>query len=231
MIFVYFSWLLAGVLTLGMNVAVRGQVPSARSQGSWPPAEIAASAAKEVLPAETSAPAGETNELDRLVNEALRYLAQGQVKTAVPLFKQILRQDKRHRRALFGLGTCFVELRKYRDAEIVFKRMLEEYPDAFEALNNLAWMYATASDPAIRDGNKAVAYAQQAVLLSPNTLEIWNTLSEAYYVSGQYEKAQRAAEEAVRLSLASGAPKRIVENYRWQAEKCARAAQAMSLVE
>lgn len=231
MIRIFSPWLVAGVLTLGMNVAVRGQVSSAASQGIRPPAEIAASAAKEVLPAETSAPAGETNELDRLANEGLQYVAQGQIEPAVPLFKQILRQNNRHRRALFGLGTCFVELRKYRDAEIVFKRMLEEYPDAFEALNNLAWMYATASDPAVRDGNKAVAYAQQAVLLSPNTLEIWNTLSEAYYVAGQYEKAQRAAEEAVRLSLENQAPQRVVENYRRQAEKCARAAQAMSLVE
>lgn len=202
-----------------------------RDKGLRPPAEVAASVGPWVAPTQSVLKAEGTNDLDRAANEAMSKLASGLVQEAVPLFKAILKADPNHRKALFGLGTCYVELRQYREAQIVFEKMLSVYPDAFEGLNNLAWMYATAANPAFRDGKKAVVYAQQAVLLAPTSFELWNTLSEAYYVIGDYEKAQRAASEAVKLSVENKAPDRVVREYQRQLDKCRQAAEAMTLIE
>ncbi len=194
---------------------------------SGAPAEIQRVVANEAVPSA----AASTNELDNLVSQGMFFLASGRGEDAVALFKQVLQKDKSHRQALFGLGTSLVELRRYREAVIVFERMLSLYPDAFEAMNNLAWMYATANVPAYRDGKKAVEYAQQAVLLAPASFEIWNTLSEAYFVAGEYEKARRASAEAVRLSREKNASARVIKEYERQFDKCKRASEAMSLVE
>lgn len=217
-----------GLTTLGCGIAC-GQVSRAAAGVSTarPPADVHAAVGAVATPPKPQS----TNALEDAVNEAMALLARGQVKEAVPLFKQVLKEDKNHRRALFGLGTCYVELRQYREARIVLERMIELYPDAFEAMNNLGWMYATSSDPAYRDGRKAVEYAQKAILLAPKSFEIWNTLSESYFIAGEYEKAQRAAAEAVRLSKENQAPERVVREYERQFEKCRRAADAMSLIE
>ena len=225
-----FIWMLA-MATWVVSVVATAQGPSIPASPTAttakPPAEVQASVGALAAASKSET----TNALDVLANEAMAMLTRGQSKEAVALFKQVLREDKNHRRALFGLGTCYVELRQYREAKVVLERMREIYPDAFEALNNLAWMYATSSDPAYRDGRKAIEYAQQAVLLAPNVVEIWNTLSEAYFVAGDYEKGLRAATEAVRLSKDINAPPNVVQSYEQQMEKCRRAVEAMSLVE
>lgn len=226
-------WFFGAGLIVGLTALVpgiaygRGNHAVSGMATTKPPADVQATVGAVAMPPKPQS----TNVLEDAVNEGLALLGRGQVKEAVPLFKQVLREDKNNRRALFGLGTCYVELRQYREARLVLERMIELYPDAFEAMNNLAWMYATASDPVYRDGRKAVKYAQQAVLLSPKSFEIWNTLSESYFVAGEYEKAQRAAAEALRLSQENQAPERVVREYERQFEKCRRAADAMSLIE
>ena len=66
---------------------------------------------------------------------------------------------------------------------------------------------------------------------NPVDYHVWSTLAEAYYMSTQYDKALRAASEAMRLAQQRGASAADVGEYRAQVDKCTKAAAAMSIIE
>jgi tetratricopeptide (TPR) repeat protein len=67
--------------------------------------------------------------------------------------------------------------------------------------NNLAWLLATSSDASIRDGNRALELANEAVRLShgkdPNCLR---TLAAACAESGRFGEAEETARRALRAA-------------------------------
>ena len=70
------------------------------------------------------------------------------------------------------------------------------------AMNNLAWAYATSSDPAIHNPDAALKYASQAVAAEkehPNG-SFLDTLAEAQYVNGLYQDAIQTELEAIKLA-------------------------------
>jgi len=75
----------------------------------------------------------------------------------------------------------------------------QKYPDA---LNDLAWTYATSSDPSVRNTAAALDLARQAVELGkdhPNPSHL-DTLAEALYVNGQYRDAVETEQKAIALA-------------------------------
>ena len=74
--------------------------------------------------------------------------------------------------------------------------------DGVEALNSVAWAYATSSDPAIRNPVAALECAWKANSLEKdhpdaNHLDI---LAEAYYINEQHEDAAKTEMQAVELA-------------------------------
>ena len=69
-------------------------------------------------------------------------------------------------------------------------------PTHEQVRNTLAWIHATASDPAFRDGVKAVAHATTVIKINPHPL-YRDTLSAAYAEAGQFDKAVAESERAV----------------------------------
>ena len=70
------------------------------------------------------------------------------------------------------------------------------------AMNNLAWAYATSSDPAIHNPDAALKYATQAVAAEkdhPNP-GFLDTLAEAHYASGHYQEAVETELQAINLA-------------------------------
>ena len=60
------------------------------------------------------------------------------------------------------------------------------------ARNNLAWLLATSSDASIRDGNRAIELAKQAVQLSGGKdADYLRTLAAAYAETGRFAEAAR----------------------------------------
>jgi membrane associated rhomboid family serine protease/TPR repeat protein len=89
------------------------------------------------------------------------------------------------------------------------------------AQNNLAWAYATSSDPAIRNPVAALELAQKAVNSEkdhpdPNHLD---TLAEAYYVNQKYEEAVETEQQAIALMSAAPAPEEDVSAFQKSLEK------------
>ncbi len=168
---------------------------------------------------------------DGQVQEATKMIQGGQAEEAIQSLLDVLAHEPKHRQARFQLGTAYIQMDRYRDAVDMLEPMTKEFPDDYYLKNNLSWLYATARDLSIRDGAKAVRLAQDALFIAPGDFHVWSTLSEAYYIAGQYSKAQRAAEEALRLATQSGVKGRGLDEYRQQVTKSQNAAEAGSVME
>jgi protein O-mannosyl-transferase len=114
-----------------------------------------------------------------------------------------LRPDWAEGRYRYGLAFVAVGERKLGVAQ--YQEALRLQPDWVEVMNNLAWVLATAPEPAVRDGGEAVRLAERACELTGRTnWTQWDTLAAAYAQAARYPEAVRAAEEAVALAEATG---------------------------
>jgi predicted Zn-dependent protease len=91
----------------------------------------------------------------------------------------------------------YQEQKKYGQAEEAYKKVLRLDPRNALVLNNLAWMYATSSDPGFFKPEEALALSQVAAALKPDPV-IWDTLAEAYLVNDRPDLSLRITEEILK---------------------------------
>ncbi len=169
--------------------------------------------------------------VEPVLEEAFFQARLGNHERAVQLFQQVLQAVPNHRRALFGLGTSYIALHKYSEATNVLWRSVQLDRNDYYALNNLAWIFAAAQDVRFRDGKRAIELARETLLHAPTDYRVWSTLAEAYYIAGEYTRARRAAEEALRIAQQLNLPTNVVREYQQQVQRCRAAEQAMSILE
>ena len=123
----------------------------------------------------------------------------GETETALPLFEKSL--DLKPDPAIrFELANALRQARRYEDAITQYRAVLEKVPSP-TVLNNLAWLLATASDDAVRDGQEAVRLAEQACqATSRKAPRILGTLAAAYAEQGDFTRAIELAKEAIEKS-------------------------------
>lgn len=194
-------------------------------------APAAAAAATNAPAASNTVKSAAQDEITELLDKAYKRIDYGAIQDAMVIFDDVLKRDPKNKRARFGLGTVYIQMQKYREALAVLEPLAKEYPGDYFLKNNIAWLYATAKEVSIRNGAKAIEYAQEALLIAPGDYHVWSTLSEGYYITGQYEKALRAAEEALKLCLDSPTGADGANEYRRQVEKNRKAVQVMSVLE
>jgi Zn-dependent protease with chaperone function len=83
-----------------------------------------------------------------------------------------------------------------RQAARAYEKALTLAPDNAEVMNNLAWVLLTAEDDKVRDPDRALVLAHEAVRIKPKGY-IFDTLALAYWENGFTESAIRAEKEAV----------------------------------
>ena len=81
-------------------------------------------------------------------------------------------------------------------AEIWYRRALELNPEESRTLNNLAWLLTETHNDDQKRLKESMELAQKA-LEGKKTAFIWDTLAEAYFRNGLYEKAADAAHNAL----------------------------------
>ncbi len=187
----------------------------------------------EVTNAATSALSGglqidsrtDQERIDFLLQVASVYFDEEDYTSAIGVYERILEIDPLNKNARFIIAHVYISAKQYAKAETSLKKLIAEYPDDFQLKNNLAWLYSTAEDPSFRDGEAAIKLAQEAMAIAPNDHHVWSTLSEAYYVTGQYEKALRAIEQMARIATryGQGITEEMVDEYTEQIQKCQRA--------
>lgn len=164
------------------------------------------------------------------LSTARQHLQAGQRVEALSILREVLRRDVHHATALTMVATTLADMGRHRDAVRLLKQLAQDYRQDYVVLNNLAWVLATAADPALRDPAEAVDLARQALLLAPENYSVWSTMAEAYYRNGRYDLALRAAQQALLLAQAQQADGSRLANYAEQLEKSRQAVEAFTLV-
>jgi len=103
------------------------------------------------------------------------------------------------------LAIALDEKGQWAEAIQHYEKALEISPQSVSALNNLAWLLAAGSDASLRNGAKAIQFAQQADQLSRGTnVVVLRTLAAAYAEAGQFGKAIETAQAAIQLGQSQG---------------------------
>jgi eukaryotic-like serine/threonine-protein kinase len=123
-------------------------------------------------------------------------------------------------RAMARLADSYDEAGRSPEALKMFEEVLAlrrkvlgpKHPDTLETLNTIAWTWAASNEAEIRNGTRAVNYAEQAVAATHRTNAAFlNTLAAAYAETQQFDKAVAAQQEAIGL-LKSQAEKKDYES-------------------
>jgi Zn-dependent protease with chaperone function len=97
------------------------------------------------------------------------------------------------------LASIHYQNRAYGQAIKAYEKSIELAPRNAEALNNLAWIYATCEEIEYRNPAKALVYAQQAATLKP-VPHILDTLAESYYVNTLRQEAIKTIRQALAMN-------------------------------
>jgi len=98
------------------------------------------------------------------------------------------------------LAIALDEKGQWAEAIQHYERALKISPQSISALNNLAWLLAAGSNASLRNGARAIQFAQQADQLSGGTnVLVLRTLAAAYAEAGQFGKAIETAHAAMQL--------------------------------
>jgi tetratricopeptide (TPR) repeat protein len=129
----------------------------------------------------------------------------GRPDSAYPLFVKSVEQVTNNANAHLHLAMAFERRNEIEKALSHYHTALALDPTLVAALNNMAWLKATHSDPSVRSGSEAVELAQRACKLTNFTEPMFlGTLAAAYAESGQFAEAISTAEKARTLALSKG---------------------------
>lgn len=174
----------------------------------------------------TGLPAGQTNisRVNFLVDAGLQYTDEGEYKSAEQAYLRALEAAPGDPGVRFRLGTLYIQMKRYKEAADVLSSLAADFPGNPMVHNNLAWIYSTGEE--VKSGKLALRHAREALLAAPTQASMWNTLAEAYYVSGQYDKALRSSEYAADLLRMQNGAEADVAAFEAQRAKIRRAEEA-----
>lgn len=159
---------------------------------------------------------------------AADFLAQGDAAQAVEAYQGLDDELQAKPANQCGLALALMETEAYPQAVALFDTLIKAHPDQPVFLNNLAWLYATASDVQFRNAEKSLNLSRRALQLAPRDPRIWHTLSEAYYVNEEYHEAVKRVRQSI--ALANVAPfQELLPEFEAQLKKCENAARILPL--
>ena len=129
--------------------------------------------------------------------------------------KRLQKEPKKAELHVF-LGDLYFSEENYRKAADAYEQALQIEPENTRALNNLAWLYATAEKEPFYRPERALALAKRAAGLEKEP-HILDTLAESYFINGQYQKAIEVEKQAMKMA------KDDISHYREQLKRFRRA--------
>ena len=120
-------------------------------------------------------------------------------------FQNAIRLQPDDGQAQLGLAMILGDGGRDAGAIAHYRKAVQLDTNSIIALNNLAWLLATASDPRLRNGSQAVPLAEHACNLTKNQDAFFiGTLAAAYAEAGRFNDAVAAAQKARDVALANG---------------------------
>jgi tetratricopeptide (TPR) repeat protein len=124
------------------------------------------------------------------------FLQKGYISDAMAQFQQVLEEQPEEAKVHTLIAHAYYLNKNFSTAITELKHALSIKSDP-HAENELAWIYATADDPAFRDPSEALRLASQAVQTSPQPdPAILDTLAEALLQNGQPAEALKTEQQA-----------------------------------
>jgi len=155
-----------------------------------------------------------------LTNAGALEFSRGNVEAARKFFEEAIDSMPRYAQAHFNLAMILTREGRYADAAARYEESLKYTADDPDAIGNLAWLYATCPDGAVRKGARAVELARRFEKIAGSAAgpRVFDILAAALAENGEYDRAVEAAERAVKLSRSDdpALPSRrdLVEIYR-----------------
>jgi tetratricopeptide (TPR) repeat protein len=138
-------------------------------------------------------------------NLGIALAKRGQLADAIPHFERALALSPSAVDAQYSLGKALVMTGRGEEGLAYWRQALSKDPDNLQVLNDTAWVLATSSDAALRDGRAAMPLAEHAVqLTSEREPAILGTLAAVYAETGRYDKAIELEQRATELATQQG---------------------------
>jgi tetratricopeptide (TPR) repeat protein len=138
---------------------------------------------------------------EALNNRGIVYQKMGRLDEAIADFTAALKIYPKYVDALGNRAYTHQLKKDYPKAIADLESALKINPTSYEALNDLAWLLATSSQDNIRNGERALQLATQAVELTAggqwNTLD---TLAAAQAERGDFDAADQSISRAIQLA-------------------------------
>jgi len=130
---------------------------------------------------------------------------QGRNEEAVNHYHRAIELNPQLERPHYLLAGSLLAQGERSKAAREYEIALQINPDSSEAANDFAWILATAPDPALRNGPRAVALGETACRLTKYSDPLFiGTLAAAYAEAGRFEDAVKAAKKAEATAQAGG---------------------------
>jgi tetratricopeptide (TPR) repeat protein len=143
------------------------------------------------------------------INRGSAHLNKKDYAKAIADFTRAIDLNPKDFSAYLARAAAYRSQKEYAKARDDLEKAIEADPKFFGTYIDLAWLLATAPDPKVRDGTRAVALAQKAVELTketePRALE---ALAAALAETGQFAEAVTAQKKAL---ATPGIPKEELE--------------------
>jgi len=148
-------------------------------------------------------------------NLATSLAARGDLGEAIKLWREALSLDANHAETHHLLGVSLAMSGNVREGLIHLRKAVELQPDNAEALNNLAWLLATTTSPAVRDPEQAVKLASRACELTKDGNATYlDTLSVSQAAAGRFDLAREAIANAIKVAQTAEASETMLVNLR-----------------
>jgi tetratricopeptide (TPR) repeat protein len=147
------------------------------------------------------------NQAEAQYDLASALLRKGKTDEAIAHYKKVLQLRPDSADAHANLGSALLAKGLVRDAIAAYRNALRISPENVPAESNLAWLLATCSDPALRNGSEAVLLAEQAASessRSENQPIVLRILAAAYAESGRFAEARNTAQQALQAAEIQG---------------------------
>jgi tetratricopeptide (TPR) repeat protein len=131
-------------------------------------------------------------------------ITKGMVDDAIVQFSKALEIRPNNSEAQYDLAIALVEKHETADAVAHYEKAIEARPDYYKALTNLAWIFATSTDAALRRGPRAVELAEKANRVTGGRDPlVLRTLAAAYANDNRFGQALETSRRALQSAQAA----------------------------
>jgi len=116
----------------------------------------------------------------------------------ISLMREWLKENPSDQDVLLHLAGAYLSLDRNNEAITVYSTVVENNPEYYPALNNLAWLYSD------KNLNKALEYAERARQISPKDPFILDTLGMLMLKKGNTSSAYKFVNEAAEILPSDG---------------------------